>query len=99
MASKGGRRVQTRNPDRLRPAYIQQKELVRARQEAAARNVNQAHYYKCECCLQTFEKTKTDEEVMDEAKKRFPNDDLSDAALVCDTCFKAIMEKVGEELS
>jgi len=98
MASKRGRGFQAGNSNGLRPAYIQQKELARARQAAAKSNVNKAHYYQCECCLQTFEKTKTDEEAMKEAKELFPNDDLSDAAVVCDVCFRAIIAKVGEEL-
>lgn len=99
MASKGGRRVQTGDSDRLRPLYIQQKEIVRARQEAARTTIDPEFYFTCECCLQSFEKEKTDEEVKAQARKDYPDDDLSDAALVCDTCYDAIKRKLGGDVS
>jgi len=95
MASKRGRGFQSGHSDRLRPAYIQQKDLARIRQasETASLSLNM---YKCECCLMYFPKEDEDEKVLERAKQDYPNDDMSDAVLVCGTCYEAIKARIGD---
>lgn len=89
MAGKGGRRFQTGDTDRIRKADLQQTGVVSLGREAQGGLAE--NQYRCESCKGVFEKNKSDDEAMKEAKEQFPNDDLSDAAVVCDICFNAIM--------
>lgn len=54
-------------------------------------NVTLGHYYKCQCCGGHFKACATKEEVEKEAiENGFEDQEL---ALVCDDCYKMLMEK------
>ena len=46
--------------------------------------------YTCEACGGTFEKTRSEAEVMAEARSIFSPAELAEPATVCDDCWKAI---------
>ena len=48
--------------------------------------------YVCACCGETFTKTWTDDEAMEEFKKNFPEHVDDKLAIICDDCYKAMRE-------
>jgi hypothetical protein len=94
MAGKSGRPVQPGNSHGVRPAYIQQKEDDRDRQRNTPVVIPEGSF-QCEACRNIFAKDKSDEEVMAQAKKDYPNDDMSDAVLLCATCYTAIAKRTA----
>lgn len=53
--------------------------------------MNTVRKYTCENCLQQYETGWTDEEASIEFSERFEEEDVRDAAIVCDDCYKRIM--------
>ena len=51
------------------------------------------HSYTCDECHETFETTWTDEEALAEAKENFPTLAPRARALVCDECYKKMLEE------
>ncbi len=49
--------------------------------------------FTCSLCHKTYEKERSDEEAMEEAIDHFGEESMKDAAVVCDDCFKLIMNE------
>lgn len=47
--------------------------------------------YECALCKETFEKAWSDEEATEEFDDAFEGEDVADAAIVCDDCYKKVM--------
>jgi len=60
---------------------------------------NKIETYTCECCGVTFEKGWSDEQMKIEFIENFPNTSDDDAAVVCDTCYKKIMDKSPKQIA
>jgi DNA-directed RNA polymerase subunit RPC12/RpoP len=55
--------------------------------------------YTCECCGKSFEKGWSDKEARRESEKNFPGLEDEDAAVVCDDCYKKIMDKSPKQIA
>lgn len=55
-------------------------------------------YYTCACCLDTFEKMRTDDEAMDEAIQTFGEAAIvdQDLSVVCDDCYHQMVQAEQE---
>jgi len=48
--------------------------------------------YQCENCGGIFERGQSDEKALEELSKEFPNTSIDNCVLVCDNCYKEIMD-------
>lgn len=53
--------------------------------------------FKCESCGEVFCKSVSDEVSIAQYEKRFPGQDIVDAALICDGCFKEFQEWAAKQ--
>lgn len=47
--------------------------------------------FTCSLCHKNYDKERTDEEAMAEAEEEFSAEELEEAAVVCDDCYREIM--------
>jgi len=52
-------------------------------------------YFRCECCEGIFMKGSTEEQMMEEYRKNFPNDPerKMPCGIICDDCYEEILEE------
>jgi hypothetical protein len=58
--------------------------------------MEQSNSFTCEQCKGVFIKGQTDEESMEEANKAFTPEELADTVVVCDECWKLLLEAIPE---